>query len=96
MPRSRCGLVACTGLELVITLKEWEDVPDVDRVGMEQEHTKILGQDIPHMTIPVRPGRDLARLIEVAALHIKLKNSGYNAAKDLNDRLIERMAESEN
>ena len=78
-------------VELVITLRSWEDVQDIDRVGMEQEFTKILGQDIPHMTIPVRPGRDLARLIEVAALHIKLKNSGYNAAKDLNERLIREM-----
>jgi len=78
-------------VELVITLKAWEDVPDVDRVGMEQEFIKILGQDVPHMTIPVRPGRDLARLIEVAALHTKLKNSGYNAARDLNERLLERM-----
>lgn len=79
-------------VELVITLKAWEDVEDVDRVGMEQEYIRILGQDIPHMTIPVRPGRDLARLIEVAALHIKLTNSGYNAAKDLNERLLEQMA----
>jgi HPr kinase/phosphorylase len=78
-------------VDLVVTLKEWEAVPDVDRVGMEQEYVKILGQDVPHMTIPVRPGRDLARLIEVAALHIKLVNSGYNAARDLNERLLERM-----
>jgi len=79
-------------VDLVVSLRNWEDVPDVDRVGMEQEYTKILGQDIPHMTIPVRPGRDLARLIEVAALHIKLVNSGYNAARDLNERLLERMS----
>lgn len=83
-------------VELVITLKSWEDVQDIDRVGMDQEFTKILGQDIPHMTIPVRPGRDLARLIEVAALHIKLKNSGYNAAKDLNERLLREMGGGEN
>ena len=82
-------------VELVITLKSWEEVPDIDRVGMEQEYVRILGQDIPHMTIPVRPGRDLARLIEVAALHTKLKNSGYNAAQELNERLLERMREGE-
>jgi HPr kinase/phosphorylase len=78
-------------VDLVVSLKSWEDVPDVDRVGMEQETVLILGQKIPHMTIPVRPGRDLARLIEVAALHIKLVNSGYNAAQELNERLLERM-----
>jgi HPr kinase/phosphorylase len=82
-------------VELVVTLKEWGDVEDVDRVGMEQEYVNILGQQIPHMTIPVRPGRDLARLIEVAALHIKLTNSGYNAARDLNERLIQHMSERE-
>ena len=73
-------------------MKAWNDVPDVDRVGMEEEFVKILGVDIPHITIPVRPGRDLARLIEVAAFQTKLKTSGYNPAKELNDRLIAKMA----
>jgi len=59
---------------------------------MEQATVKVLGVDIPHMTIPVRPGRDLARLIEVAAFHTKLKMSGHNPAKELNDRLIARMS----
>ncbi|HWW00780.1 MAG TPA: HPr(Ser) kinase/phosphatase [Candidatus Acidoferrum sp.] len=79
-------------VDLVITLKSWNDVTDVDRLGMEQEFVKILGIDVPHITIPVRPGRDLARLIEVAAFHTKLKSTGYNPAKELNDRLISRMA----
>jgi len=78
-------------VDLVITLKSWNEVSDVDRLGMEQEHVQILGTDVPHITIPVRPGRDLARLIEVAAFHTKLKASGYNPAKELNDRLISRM-----
>jgi len=59
---------------------------------MEQETVKILGVEIPHITLPVRPGRDLARLIEVAAFHTKLKASGHNPAKELNDRLIAKMA----
>jgi HPr kinase/phosphorylase len=79
-------------VDLVITLKSWNEVPDVDRLGMEQEYVKILGIDVPHMTIPVRPGRDLARLIEVAAFQAKLKSAGYNPAKELNERLISRMA----
>ncbi len=79
-------------VDLVVTLKSWNEVADVDRLGMEQEYVKILGIDVPHITIPVRPGRDLARLIEVAAFHTKLKASGYNPAKELNDRLISRMA----
>ncbi len=79
-------------VDLVVSLKSWNEVPDVDRLGMEQEYVKILGVDIPHITIPVRPGRDLARLIEVAAFQTKLKSAGYNPAKELNDRLISRMA----
>src|SRR5258706_214768 len=78
-------------VDLVVTLKSWSEVPDVDRVGMEEEFVSILGVDVPHITIPVRPGRDLARLIEVAAFQTKLKISGYNPAKELNDRLIARM-----
>jgi len=79
-------------LDLVITLKPWEEVPDVDRLGMEQEYIEILGQKVPHITLPVRPGRDLARLIEVAAFHIKLVQSGHNPAREMNDRLLAHMA----
>src|SRR5258705_4025816 len=79
-------------VDLVITLKVWNEVGDVDRLGMEHEYVKNLGIDVPHITIPVRPGRDLARLISVAAFQTKLKSSGYNPAKELNDRLISRMA----
>jgi HPr kinase/phosphorylase len=80
-------------LDLIITLRPWEDVKDVDRLGMEHEYVKVLGIDIPHVTIPVRPGRDIARLIEVAAFQIKLRKSGYNAAEELNKRLLAQMAE---
>jgi HPr kinase/phosphorylase len=78
-------------IDLVVTLKAWDEVPDVDRIGMEQAFEEILGADIPHITIPVRPGRDLARLIEVAAYQTKLKMSGHNAAQELNERLIAHM-----
>ena len=71
-------------LDLVIALKLWNEVKDVDRLGIEQEFVSILGVQIPHITIPVRPGRDLARLIEVAAFQTKLNKSGYNAAQELN------------
>ena len=79
-------------VDLIVTLKTWTDVPDVDRLGMDDEFVKILGIDIPHVTIPVRPGRDLAQLIEVAAFQTKLKEAGHNPAKELNDRLIAQMA----
>ena len=78
-------------VDLVVSLKAWNEVPDVDRLGMEEQYVAILGVDIPHIIIPVRPGRDLARLIEVAAFQTKLKSSGHNPAKELNDRLIAKM-----
>lgn len=81
-------------VDLVVTLKNWEEVPDVDRLGIDEEYIQLLGVDVPHVTIPVRPGRDLARLIEVAAFQTKLKASGYNPAKELNDRLIAKMTKN--
>jgi HPr kinase/phosphorylase len=78
-------------VDLIVSLKAWEDVPDVDRVGMEEQYLEILGIKIPHIIIPVRPGRDIARLVEVAAYQTKLKQSGYNPAKERNDRLIAQM-----
>jgi HPr kinase/phosphorylase len=79
-------------VDLVITLKVWNEVDDVERVGIEQQFVKILGVDVPHIILPVRPGRDLARLIEVAAFQTKLKMAGYNPAQELNDQLLARMA----
>ena len=81
-------------VDLVVTLKDWAQVPDVDRVGMEEKYVQVLGVNVPHMIIPVRTGRDLARLVEVAALQTKLKQSGYNPAKELNDMLIARMQQA--
>jgi HPr kinase/phosphorylase len=80
-------------LDLIVSLKPWDDVKDIERLGMELEYVKILGVDIPHVILPVRPGRDIARLIEVAAFQVKLRKSGYNAAEDLNNRLLAQMAE---
>jgi HPr kinase/phosphorylase len=78
-------------VDLVVTLKAWDQAGDIERIGIEQAYVKILGVDIPHIIIPVRPGRDLARLIEVAAFQTKLKMSGHNPAKEFNDRLLAQM-----
>ena len=78
-------------LDLIVTLKDWEELDDVDRIGLDQEYFEILDILIPHITIPVRVGRDLARLVEVAALDQKLKSMGQNSAKDFNERLITAM-----
>jgi HPr kinase/phosphorylase len=78
-------------LDMVVTLQEWHQAGEVDRVGMDAHEYTILGIPLPHITIPVRPGRDIARIIEVAALDQKLKSLGHNAAREFNERLIERM-----
>src|ERR1700746_89217 len=78
-------------LDLVVTLKDWQDVEEVDRIGLDREFYEILGLKVPHVTIPVRPGRDMARLIEVAAMDEKLKGLGQNAALDFSTRLLRLM-----
>ena len=79
-------------MDLVVTLKSWKESDDIDRLGMDNEYIKILGVKVRHINIPVRPGRTLARLIEVAALSTKLSGDGYNPARELNDRLIAKMS----
>jgi HPr kinase/phosphorylase len=78
-------------LDLIVTLKPWDEVQDVERLGMETEFVPVLGVPVPHVIVPVRPGRDIARLIEVAAFQMKLRKSGYNAAEELNKRLLAQM-----
>jgi HPr kinase/phosphorylase len=78
-------------INLVVTLLDWNAMEEVDRTGIDQQTYRILGIDTPHVTIPVRPGRDIGRLIEVAALDQKLKRLGHNAAREFNERLIEKM-----
>jgi HPr kinase/phosphorylase len=78
-------------LDLVVTLKDWQEIEEVDRTGLEEQAYEILGIYIPHITIPVRPGRDLARLVEVAALDRKLKSLGHNSAVEFNERLMASM-----
>ncbi|MBA2433008.1 MAG: HPr(Ser) kinase/phosphatase [Chthoniobacterales bacterium] len=82
-------------LDLVVTLKDWQELEEVDRVGLDQEFYEILKMKVPHMTIPVRPGRDTARLIEVAAMDQKLKSLGRNSALEFNEKLLNLMATKE-
>src|ERR1700751_463068 len=78
-------------LDLVVTLRDWQELEEVDRIGLEQEFYGILGLQIPHIAIPVRTGRDLGRLVEVAALDQKLKSLGQNSAVEFNQRLLNLM-----
>lgn len=73
-------------VDLVVQLTPWDGVGEVERLGLEQRYTELLGRQIPYMEIPVRPGRDLGRLIEVAALHAKVRLAGLNPAETLSNR----------
>jgi HPr kinase/phosphorylase len=64
-----------------------------ERTGLEENYYEILGIKVPHIELFVRPGRDIARLVEVAAMVQALKQMGHDPAKDFNDRLIAQMAE---
>ena len=73
---------------MVVTLREW--TPDVveERTGLEENHYEMIGMKVPHIELYVRPGRDIARLVEVAALTQALKRIGHDPAKEFNERLI--------
>lgn len=74
-------------IDLVINLELWKDGKQYDRFGAETNYTNILGIDIPCLTVPVKPGRNLAVIIEVAAMNNRHKKMGYNAAEELSARL---------
>ena len=74
-------------IDMIIQLELWDQNKVYDRMGMENEYTSILGLKIPSLTIPVKPGRNLAIIIEVAAMNNRQKKMGYNAAQELLEKL---------
>ena len=77
-------------VELVINLEPWEDGKQYDRLGMDGQTTSILDIAVPSLTIPVKPGRNLAVIIEVAAMNDRQKKMGFNAAKELQERMLKQ------
>ena len=83
-----------SGIDLVVHLEPWEEGKAYDRLGLTSESEVILGVEIPRVTIPVRPGRNLAVILELAAMNNRQKKLGYNAAEALaasHDALIDGM-----
>ena len=74
-------------IDMEIHLENWKEKKEYDRLGLSDEYTEIMGVRIPYLVIPVRPGRNLAIIIEVAARNFSLKKMGYSAAKELDRRL---------
>lgn len=83
-------------IDMVIKLEPWDKNKVYDRLGLEQETTNILGIDVPTTTIPVRPGRNLAIILEIAAMNNRQKRMGYNTAEEFNKRLTEHLTKGEN
>ena len=80
-------------IDLIIHLEQWVEGKQYDRLGMVEEYTNVMGINIPSMTVPVKIGRNIAVIIEVAAMNNRQKRMGYNAAVELNNRLMHRMQE---
>jgi len=81
-----------TRIELVMRLEEWKQSVEYDRIGLSDATANILGVRLPEIIMPVRPGRNLAVLVEVATLNQHLKYRGTYSAKEFNQRLIDQMA----
>lgn len=80
-------------ITLVVRLEAWQQDKQYDRLGLDEETTRIIDTDIPLVTIPVRPGRNLAVIIEVAAMNYRLKQMGLNAALQFTNKLTATIAE---
>ncbi len=78
-------------IDMMLELVEWDPEQEYDRLGVDDQRSTILGVEIPHLTIPVRPGRNLGSIIEVAARNFLLKGMGYHSARDFQERLLSRM-----
>ena len=70
-------------IDMVIQLEAWDSTKAYDRLGLDNEYANILDVKIPVMTVPITPGRNLAVIVETAAMNNRQKKMGYNAAKDL-------------
>ena len=82
-------------IDLIINLEAWQKGKQYDRLGLVDQHTNILGIDVPSLTVPVRPGRNLAIIFEIAAMNNRQRRMGYNAAEELNNRILEHMGGEE-
>ena len=78
-------------IDLIINLENWVQGKMYDRLGLDEQKTNILGIDIPSITIPVKPGRNLAIILEIAAMNNRQKKMGYNTAEEFNRKLMGQM-----
>ena len=81
------AVIRSKSIDMVIHLEHWDSKKEYDRLGLNEEHTTILDVKVPYQVMPVRPGRNLAIIVEVAARNHSLKRMGYSAAKEMDRRL---------
>jgi len=79
-------------IDIVIQLEDWDKNQEYDRLGLEDQYTEFLGNKVVCHKIPVRPGRNLAVIVESAAVNYRQKKMGYNAAQELYKRVQDNMA----
>ena len=85
-----------TEIDFVIELENWIDNKEYDRLGLDDKYKSILGLERPYIVIPVKPGRNIALIVEVAARNMRQKMYGYNAAEELNKRIMEEIKNKSN
>ena len=83
-------------IDLVIHMEKWVEGKEYDRLGLNDEYITILGVKVPSQTMPVRPGRNLAIIIEVAARNLSMKKLGFSAARELDRRMNEMIMKRSN
>lgn len=82
-------------IDVVVELEDWDNYKDYERLGIEGKTTRMLGIDVPYYTVPVKPGRNVSSIVEVAVLDRKLRESGVRMAKEFDDKLIQAMRKHE-
>ncbi len=82
-------------IDLVITLEDWDRDKEYDRLGLEEQHTEFLGKKVVCHQLPIRPGRNLAIIVETAAINHRQKSMGYNAAQELYRRVQANLAKKD-
>lgn len=83
-------------IDMIINLEEWDGQTSYDRLGLNEKYETILGESVARYDIPVRPGRNLAIIIEAAAVNSRQKKMGYNAAQELVDRVSQEIRKKKN
>ena len=89
------AVINSKSIDMVIHLELWDNNKNYDRLGLDEDFTAVLGVKLPKITLPVRPGRNLAIVIEVAASNHRLKKMGYNGAQELQDRLAAKIRQED-